>query len=83
MQDSRLHYKAKALYSHLLYDFDEEGAYPSSAEIMDFCGLTRDKYFEYLSQLVELGYIKAQPVIKYEGQEYKVYAINRFTGEEV
>ncbi len=80
MNDERLSYKAKALYSYFIHNIKEEDSFPSTAKIIADFDITRSEYHRCIIQLLELGYIKAQSL---KGQKYKAYALDCLTGELV
>ncbi len=80
MNDERLSYKAKALYSYFIHNIKDEDVFPSTANIIADFDISRIEYYKCIVQLLELGYIKAHSL---KGQHYNAYALDRITGELV
>mgnify|MGYP000117607350 CR=1 FL=1 len=70
MQDPELHIEAKAIYAYLC-SFAGQGdtAFPSVKKMCRDLGISKDRYYKYIKELVDRGYIrKQQSIWKNSGQ---------------
>lgn len=61
MRDTRLSIEAKAIYCYLQSFAGSAGsAFPSRETILSELQISKDRYYKYLNQLIEYGYIKVE-----------------------
>ena len=77
MRDKRLSVEAKAIYCYLQsFAGSSEKAFPSRQTMLDELGMSKNRYYKYLRQLTDYGYIKIERIIDENGwKKGNIYVI--------